>query len=599
MAPHKKGKSKQRDVSPKPSNVSTQDLGFTLSPARTPKKLLRNKKRKELIESLSPSPSPKKKSKLSSKSPRQPNSNKKNAVDSASANTPSILSYFTKAKPVQYVECPVCSSQVAMSKVNRHLDNNCLIKEEEDGGTSSGLSKNSNISSKDEESKTGSTSKKKTKKDCSPGRKKADLKMESKDKKTRLRLKKKIKSHALYQQTTSVHGVDSSDRPIVIDSSDSVVESASVMQNESDVESTSSMQQTATVHVKPKKKVHRELFSDGDNNNNRSTSGKSRTKSKLSLKRRQSSEKEEKSTSKLSLKKKQIDKNAAVSKSSSKAKTETASLSSYWSNSTSSSSEDCVIVRSTPGKEKLSLSQKISLQLSPTKDKKQVPSCSYANESSTEVPGTLTQETSCTSPDGKDHPKGGLQETINRSPKKLTPVSMRTFKSPLTKKTEGNMLKDSKYSSSSSGKPSSTISKLSTTTSSSDKPSSTVSKLPKAKPVIQNLPQSSPNKSLHSPHKNTLDNSPSTSRTLYSPSKYRPSTSTHTTPVNSPMKSSQALSPASSTASSMNTPSKRDPYYLANFKLIFLTVLGCEDDRSLFSDEDLAYVDTFKNLSGK
>ena len=160
--------------------------------------------------------------------------------------------------------------------------------------------------------------------------------------------------------------------------------------------------------------------------------------------------------------------------------------------------------------------------------------------------------------------------------------------------------------------------------------STSASKSPATKPHLPNaserLPPSSPQKSaLHSSpgkhHSNATKtfNSPSRSgnsagastssafhtptkspgRSIYSPHRFKPS-SPHSTPVNSPLKSSQPVSsPAPSSTSSTNSPSKRDPYYLANFKLIFLTVLGNEDDRSLFSDEDLAYVNLFKNLSGE
>ncbi|XP_072038420.1 fanconi-associated nuclease 1-like [Amphiura filiformis] len=579
MAPHKKQTSKQRDGSPKRTNISAQDLGIRISPARTPKKLLRNKKRKELIESLSPSPKSSKKS-----SRKSPSTSKKSTEASSSSNTQTILSFFAKAKPVQYVECPVCSVQVPMSKINQHLDSNCLTIEEKSDSSVVTVE-----SGEDAESKTLSKSKKRGKHslECSPGRKKADLRTDSKDKRTRLRLKKKIESHALYQQ------------PIAVDSSDSVVESASEMQNQSDVEIVSNSQ--------PKKKVHRELF--GEDNNNKSSSGKIRTKSKLSLKRKHNVETDEASN--------------LSSNMQTKTKMATGDQSPYWQHTTASSSDDCVVVRSTPAKEKLSPSQKISLRVSPTKRTDNASSNICASKPSVElsVPDLSKQKTSCNSPINNIHSEGDFHY---RSPKKLTPYRpiLKTGHSTKHKghyptstenisgkrkhrtkvKDEGSVSKHSKNS----------------IDFSEGKQSLTASSLPKVKPVsspTQKPPQISPYKLNNSPlHKTKVDHSPakpvdspstirtlyspSTSRTLYSPSRYKPSTSTHSTPVNSPMKSSQSLSPAPSTTSSTNSPSKRDPYYLANFKLIFLTVLGHEDDRSLFSEEDLAYVNAFKNLSG-
>ena len=598
MAPNKKATSKtaRRDSSPEPTNrnEALQDAGIRLSPARTPKKLLRNKKRKELIESLSPS---QKSSKKSKKTPL-----KVKQQDKASSGTPSILSFFAKAKPVQHVECPVCSQQVPMSKINKHLDSNCLTAEDNNNVEVAKSREDSEVQSVPKNKKGRAGTQK------SPGRKLADLKMDKKDKRTRLRLKKKIESHTLYQNVDST-------------GSESVLESESDLPNadSSDVEVVSSVQ--------AKTKVHRELFSNDNNTNSPSGEGwtsKARGKSKLSLnKNRSSKTKRRSSPTNLTV--------PTTNPMSKKTNMATGDMSPYWQCSTSSS-EDCKIVKCTPAKDGgLSPSKKLSEQIRNTKSGDQNTPGSKFTESD-----DSNQRTSTSTTNSNNHGASYKDET--RTPKKLTPVfqispaakaalsskiashynsDVEKSPSPMKRKYPSingeDMLKHKKISS---------PNHLSSTNASATNSPTTKPHLPKASQKLSHTsPQKStsysspskrhPNaaKSLNSPSRSGNSPGASTSstfhtptkspgRSIYSPHRFKPS-SAHSTPVNSPLKSSQPVSPAPSSTSSTNSPSKRDPYYLANFKLIFLTVLGNEDDRSLFSDEDLAYVNLFKNLSGE
>ena len=603
MATNKKAASKtaRRDSSPEPTNrnETLRDAGIRLSPARTPKKLLRNKKRKELIESLSPS---QKSSKKSKKTPL-----KVKQQDKASSSTPSILSFFAKAKPVQHVECPVCSQQVPVSKINKHLDSNCLTAEDNNNDAVAKSREDSEVQSlpRNKKGKAGTQK--------SPGRKLADLKMDKKDKRTRLRLKKKIESHTLYQNVNST-------------GSESVLESESDLPNadSSDVEVVSSGQ--------AKKKVHRELFSDDNNTNSPSGEGrksKARGKSKLSLNKNHSSKTKRSSKPTNST----VPTTNPMSK---KTNMATGDMSPYWQCSTSSS-DDCKIFKCTPAKDGgLSPSKKLSEQMKSTESCDQNTSGSKSTESDDPNQRTFSSTT-------KSSNYGALHKDESRTPKKLTPVFQISpaAKAALSSKIVSSCNSDVEKSPGSHQTPMkrkylsingddtlkhrkiSSSSHMSSTSASATNSPTTKPHLPNASQRLSHTsPQksasySSPNKrhpnaakSLNSPSRSGNSPGASTSsafhtptkspgRSIYSPHRFKPS-SAHSTPVNSPMKSSQLVSsPAPSSTSSTNSPSKRDPYYLVNFKLIFLTVLGNEDDRSLFSDEDLAYVNSFKNLSGE
>eukprot|EP00057_Strongylocentrotus_purpuratus_P007947 XP_011662421.1 PREDICTED: fanconi-associated nuclease 1 isoform X2 [Strongylocentrotus purpuratus] len=94
------------------------------------------------------------------------------------ANLPrSIESFFAKARPPQYTECPVCSEQVKLSEINRHLDSGCLSQQESP-------------------TKAGAEHMKQS------ARKVADVRNDVKDKRTRLRLQDKFESSPLYQPSS-------------------------------------------------------------------------------------------------------------------------------------------------------------------------------------------------------------------------------------------------------------------------------------------------------------------------------------------------------------------------------------------------------------
>lgn len=106
-----------------------------------------------------------------------PKQAKKSDPSTSCANLPrSIESFFAKAKPPQYTECPVCSEQVKLSEINRHLDSGCLSQQ--DSPTKAEYMKQS-------------------------ARKVADVRNDVKDKRTRLRLQDKFESSPLYQPSSS------------------------------------------------------------------------------------------------------------------------------------------------------------------------------------------------------------------------------------------------------------------------------------------------------------------------------------------------------------------------------------------------------------
>ena len=503
MAPRKKKQpSKRRDESPEPT---LKEMGIRLSPARTPKKLLRNKKRKELIESLTPSTGKSGKPKQA----RTPSSNSK-GKSSSLAQGNSILSYFARAEPVKHVECPMCTSQVPMSKINQHLDSNC--------GNAVATSQNDSdvvvvLDSNDEgEIKKPSIAKKgrKTKSEASSltgGRKKVDLKTDKKDKRNRLRLKKKIASHVLYQSGDS-----------------SVIEaSESEASNLEDIE--------LVKDVKNKKGAHRALFSEEDKDLP-SCSGM---------------------TSKLSRQKDSAKRNVSGKK---RAASTSGAISPYWQQS-GGASDDCIVVSSTPPRAS-GLSPTTTQQFSPLKRIKLSPSSSSSVSTSS----------------NKNH---NIQL---KSPEKhsQTPRSLLIQSHP-----DEQHLPRSPYTSKSSPR---------------------VNITPNTSPRKHQTPTGTPhyastNRLPHTPNRTSI-RSPMRSQ-VSSPSNRLPRTPNNRTPLSSPMRS-QVSSPALSTGSrnSYNSsPSKREPYYLVNFKLILLSVLGNEDDKSLFNEEDMTYISLFQALSGR
>ncbi|XP_041464130.1 fanconi-associated nuclease 1-like isoform X1 [Lytechinus variegatus] len=103
----------------------------------------------------------------------------------------SIESFFAKAKPPRYTPCPVCSEEIKLSEINRHLDSGCLSKQESPA--------------KGEEESVKQSS-----------RKVADVRNDVKDKRTRRRLQNKFESSPLYQQSSSSLSSDDNQESCVL-----------------------------------------------------------------------------------------------------------------------------------------------------------------------------------------------------------------------------------------------------------------------------------------------------------------------------------------------------------------------------------------------
>ncbi|XP_071506665.1 fanconi-associated nuclease 1-like [Diadema antillarum] len=91
----------------------------------------------------------------------------------------SIKAFFAKAKPPTYTACPVCSQQVKLSDINRHLDSDCLAK--------------------------NTSPTKDAKRECSPhnARRVAEVREDAKDRRVRRRLQDKFESSPLYGHSSS------------------------------------------------------------------------------------------------------------------------------------------------------------------------------------------------------------------------------------------------------------------------------------------------------------------------------------------------------------------------------------------------------------
>ncbi|KAJ8029230.1 Fanconi-associated nuclease 1 [Holothuria leucospilota] len=132
-----------------------------------------------------------KKSKRKLEYSEENNSEDANSLPTTSGN---LLSLFAKAKPPEYVLCPVCGSKVELSFINQHLDRGCLTIEHE-----TVLSRSASTTS--------------TVGPSQLSRKVADLKQCLKDKQKRNNLSWKYRSHEIYkpQATTDSKPIELSD----------------------------------------------------------------------------------------------------------------------------------------------------------------------------------------------------------------------------------------------------------------------------------------------------------------------------------------------------------------------------------------------------
>ncbi|XP_038072223.1 fanconi-associated nuclease 1-like [Patiria miniata] len=531
------------------------------------------------------------------------------AEESGSKNT--IESFFSRAKPQKLVPCPVCQDQVALSAINRHLDNGCLDPGMEDDGDDF-VQKSSKRSGSSK-----STNKRKNIKTAIPSssrpRKIAEVKSDLKDRRTRLSLRKKMESHPLY----------------VLDRTNT---DAAQFPKPTESEYVPSTITPRSMSCPPSQKLVRSEYFNPEQNSKHNSEI-----IKPNLKRRLSSTHSSKSLGQtvtplkeggVSLKLNQDEGNPNLERKLSNASECSTVILSSQSQEIPEAQEEVFVMYANssvcyPSQEAPS---SVLYDTSPEYSKLSISKSGYLKYDNRSY---RTPRLTCTSiaSDGEDpvsDSRGASPTSLTPTPDSLTPTPDSLTPTPCTSSTDSTSGIGSQTSlSGTSFLPDSTEDTPSTN---SDLLNSDVVQDECLTSVIYDEEASlSSNPSYEEDGDGDLkDFLEPLAKTTSRPQESSPplhqisiatSSSSFSESNNSTQGSSLASTPprrTSSSRSGSSTPSKRaaeasspanspwkyrDPYFLVNFKLILNTVLANEDDRSLFSDEDMEVIDAFRNLS--
>ncbi|XP_022106779.1 fanconi-associated nuclease 1-like [Acanthaster planci] len=497
------------------------------------------------------------------------------AEESRSKNT--IEKFFSQAQPQKFVPCPVCLDQVPLIAINKHLDNGCLHADPSANDDDDFIQKPSNS--------TGSVKVNKERKAAevtvsSPLRKIAEVKSDVKDRRVRLRLKRKMESHPLYR------------------SSSDVAQPAKTLTSES----VPSANFTRTDSSPPQEKlVTSEYFSSDENSGHSS----SEVIKPPRLKKRLSSPHSSRSLGQRATPSKEAedipegDYSCLERKLSNASECSTVILSSQ-SQGIPEAQEDVFVMyaNSSVSYSSQEMPSDIQYDTSPEYAKLSVSKSGYLKYDNL-TPG-LTY-TSIASDEGDP-----ISDREDTTPDSLTPTAFSSStdsssgigsQSSFSRKPCPAGLTDDPLGTSSQFVNSETVqeghfmpvglneeSDLSSTPSHQDLQDFSEPLTSSSRQSTSSLPLSETSASTSSSSSERSNSSQGLSLTIVTPKK--------TSGSSSPLKrAAEASSPA-------NSPWKyRDPYFLVNFKLILNTVLASEDDRSLFSDQDIDVIDTFRNLS--
>ncbi|XP_071794297.1 fanconi-associated nuclease 1-like [Asterias amurensis] len=512
-------------------------------------------------------------------------------VEVGSKNT--IESFFSRVKPQKFVPCPICQEQVPLSAINQHLDKGCVdttTKDEEDFVQNPKRVKRRRT--KSEKTKDNAV-RKETVDHCASARKIAEVKSDLKDRRTRLMLKKKIESHSLYKSTSeasnsdNLHESSTNGKRLCHENKQLSSPSLKSMVQSKYFKTADTSEQNSEISSTPKLRQNLFVKSPEEKLSKKCNSSASLTKDEgISLERKLSSA----STC-----------STVLLSQSQECKEEVFMMysNSFIPSSQETSNSDVFCDTSPDFSHQSSSFSKLMRR-----------NVSYTSMASTdggeinETPGTTDTSSGIGS-------QSSYNSGVSIQPEDLPSTSGQATCEEFIQAEEFSALnwEDDDRHIPTSITNAAESSKLMSRVSKSVLSSSILETIPLRGTSVNNPQKDTPTKKFNStksplrtpsPKKGTPPKTSREART-HSPERSKkgtPSKSRATTPsIRSPLKTtpSKTSSPARSPTTS---PWKyKDPYFLVNFKLILKTVLGIEDDRSLFNDQDMLFVESFRQLS--